>query len=49
MEKIENVYQVIEKGILRLEKHKENENILSIPGELFYESKSFMSNFEMEK
>ena len=34
----ENVYKEIEKGILRLKQCKENEGILSIPGEMYYKS-----------
>ena len=44
MQKIEisgNVYQEIEKGILRLEKCKVNEDILSIPSEIFYKSTKY--------
>ena len=37
----ENVYKEIEKGILRLEKCKVNEDIFSIPGEIFYKTTKY--------
>ena len=37
----ENVYQEIEKGNLWLEKCKVNEDILSIPCEIFYKSTKY--------
>ena len=36
-----NVYQEIVKGILELEKCKVNEDILSIPGEIFYKTTKY--------